>query len=658
MSELKYRDDIDGLRAISVMAVVLFHAGFPVFSQGFLGVDIFFVISGFLISSQIFDQVDKGSFSLIGFYERRARRILPAAFVVYAATFVIATLIMPPGAFIALARSLVSAVLFVSNWFFLADVSYFGFAAESKPLLHTWSLSVEEQFYLIFPVIVMFLTGWKRVAIVLLAFLASIVFARYLSNAGKMDALFFSSPSRFFEPLAGVLAAILYRRGEFGAVASNLMRLVGLIVIGYAIFREPSANHHREMMIPCVGAALILLARPSRDPIYWALSSAPFRYLGRLSYSLYLWHWPVLVFAWMAYGTLTTGQTIACIALSLALSVASLHLVENPIRFRTLKLSRRQLFASSGVAMACLVLLGARIAVRDPASISLPPEAQAIAAASKWNMDFYRCFEPDGDPDAARMAMARGDKLCHIGPEGEPKFIVWGDSHTYADLPAYANLASELGIPGIVAMYPGCPSLKNTVNIQLLPSRNCPDYFNAVLDLVKKRNIKTVFFDSRWSLYVIGEIGPGHDGVMQFADDQTREPNLETVFRKSLEDTITSLEDRRIVFIKEPPIQPFPVTDTMMTNAILGRPASFLDERWTKLSALRKRNSVIDAAFKDAAHKHPNVTLIDATDGICKGDLCLASRDGLPLYSDDDHLSHRGSPIVLGPLLAPIFGRL
>jgi hypothetical protein len=310
-------------------------------------------------------------------------------------------------------------------------------------------------------------------------------------------------------------------------------------------------------------------------------------------------------------------------------------------------LSRRQLFAGSGVATACLALLAAGTAFRDPATIPLPPAAVAIDNASRWNMTFYNCFEPPGDPDAARMAMARGDRLCSIGPEGAPRFIVWGDSHAYADLPAFA----DQGVPGLVAMYPGCPSLIKTVNVQLLPSRNCPDYFDAVLEIVKRRNIRTVIFDSRWSLYVIGEIGPGHSGVLQFADDQRREPDLAVVFKTSLENTIAALGDRKIVFIKEPPIQPFPVRETMMTNAILGRPAEHLDGLWTTLAAHRKRNFVIDRVFAEIARSHANVAIVDAADGICRGGQCPASRDGLPLYSDDDHLSHRGAPIVLGPIL-------
>lgn len=654
---MDYRDDIDGLRAISVICVVLFHAAFPLFSQGFLGVDIFFVISGFLISSQIFDALERGTFSLAGFYERRARRILPAVFVVYVGTFAAAWCLMPPGALISFARSLISAVLFVSNWFFLFDASYFGFAAESKALLHTWSLSVEEQFYVLFPVMVMFLTGWKRTAIVLLAFIASLACARYFSNAGQLDALFFSSPSRFFEPLSGVLAAIAYRRFEFGAWTSAGLRAIGLAIIGYAVFRDPTGNHHREMIVPCIGAAAVLLARPvGSDPLFRILASLPFKTIGRLSYSLYLWHWPVFVFARSVYGTLTVAQTIVCIALSCALSFVSLHMVENPIRFRRVRLSRGQIFASSGAAMGCLVLLGSVMATRDPSSIPLPPDAQRFEAASKFDLYLYRCFDPEGGPDAVLLAMAREDRLCRIGSShGVPQFIVWGDSHAFASLPAFANLATERDITGLVAVYPGCPSLINTINVELVPARKCPDYFNAVLDLVRMRDIKTVFMVDRWSLYLLGEIGPVRTGIMQFADDQHREPNLEAVFRKSIEDTITALGNRRIVFVKEPPTQTLNVTATLITNAMLGRPASFLDERWTKLSAHRKRNSVIDQVFKDVAAKHPNLVIIDAADGVCQGDECPVLRDGLPVYLDDDHLSHRGSPIVLGPLLSATF---
>jgi hypothetical protein len=273
-------------------------------------------------------------------------------------------------------------------------------------------------------------------------------------------------------------------------------------------------------------------------------------------------------------------------------------------------------------------------------------------------MKYYRCFDPPGGNAGHQlMEMAKTDNLCVIGntEKSTDDFIVWGDSHAFAELPPFSELATKHDQKGVAAMYPGCPSLINTVNRDLGKDQNCPAFFNAVLKLVQSNDIKQVFLINRWSLYLLGEMKPGLSGVLQFSDDWNREKDLQVVFRQSIEQTVEALEGRQIVFVKEPPTQRFYVTDVMAMNAALGEPVSHLDGRWTTLSAHRRRNDFIDQTFRDMALKHPNVTIVDPTETMCNGDFCPASRDSLPLYWDDDHLSHRGASSILKPLLAPIF---
>lgn len=391
------------------------------------------------------------------------------------------------------------------------------------------------------------------------------------------------------------------------------------------------------------------------------MASAPFREIGRLSYSIYLWHWPVLVFARMQFGTLTPAQTGGCIALAIVLSVASLHFVENPIRLKKIASSRRLAFSLAAASSIAIAAFGAISVYSAGMKSRLPAEVLAINAASEWNMDYYRCFDPPGGKASERlMEMATTDTLCAIGDTNKPSddFIVWGDSHAFAELPPFADLAIKHRLKGIAAMYPGCPSLINTINRELGKNQNCPAFFDAVLKVVRTNNIQQVFMVDRWSLYLLGEMKPTASGIIQFADDSKREKNLKVVFRQGIENTIAALGRRQIVFVKEPPTQPFYVTDAMATNAALGKPASHLDGRWTTLEAHRKRNAFIDETFAEIAEKHPNIRIVDPVATMCHGDLCSASRDGLPLYWDDDHFNHHGSKIVLEPLLSPIFEQL
>ena len=302
---MQYRSEIDGLRAIAVVSVILFHAGFGSWAGGFVGVDVFFVLSGYLITSIILKDLENGTFSLARFYERRTRRILPALFLVSLCCLPFAWTWMTPGELEAFSKSLITATLSVSNFYFWKKSDYFAPDAETSPLLHTWSLGVEEQFYFLFPLLVMFLwrkrRGMLAPALAIVA-LASLLLSQWTSQHAP-SAGFYMLPTRAWELLAGAMVAVrgrdLPRVSRFG---SNLLAAAGLILIVFSIFhfdeRTPFPSFHA--LIPIAGTMLVLDSARKGTIVGGLLSLPPFVGIGQISYSAYLWHQPVLAFLRMS----------------------------------------------------------------------------------------------------------------------------------------------------------------------------------------------------------------------------------------------------------------------------------------------------------------------------------------------------------------------
>ncbi|MES2987622.1 MAG: acyltransferase, partial [Pseudomonadota bacterium] len=311
---VQYKPEIDGLRAVAVVPVILFHAGFSAFGGGFVGVDIFFAISGYLITSIIFSELDSGRFSLARFYERRARRILPALFLVILCCIPPALLLLRPPQLIEFARSVVSSTFFSSNILFWREGGYFGASNDIKPLLHTWSLAVEEQYYIFFPIAVAlayrtksYLAAWL-VALAAIASFAINLIALQLSSV-SLEATFFLLPTRAWEILFGAVCALLIRQhGETPLrlldhrALREIMPAAGLLMIGVSIFAMdesvPFPSHFA--LLPVCGACLIMLFCTKGTTVYRLLASKVFVWVGLISYSLYLWHQPIFAFVRLA----------------------------------------------------------------------------------------------------------------------------------------------------------------------------------------------------------------------------------------------------------------------------------------------------------------------------------------------------------------------
>ena len=296
---MKYRSEIDGLRALAVLPVIFFHAGFKTFSGGFIGVEIFFVISGYLICSLIIEEIERKDFNLLSFYERRARRILPALFFVLIITIPFAWVVMLPSQMYDFSKSIIAVSLFLSNFFFWQESGYFNPNIENSPLLHTWSLAVEEQFYLIFPIALIALWRFgKRKLTIFLVFFALISFL--LSEWGWRNhptANFYFSPTRFWELLSGSITALTIKK--FGLKGNNFYALIGLFLISSSIFifDETTPFPSYMTLIPIIGTVLVIIYANNNTYVANYLSFKPLVFIGLISYSAYLVHQPLFSIA-------------------------------------------------------------------------------------------------------------------------------------------------------------------------------------------------------------------------------------------------------------------------------------------------------------------------------------------------------------------------
>ncbi len=423
---MQHRADIDGLRAVAVLVVLLFHAGVPGFAGAFVGVDVFFVISGFLITRLIAEPILAGRFSLLRFFEQRARRLLPALLVLLLACLAAGALLQLPDVYADFGESLLAALGFVSNLHFAADTGYFAAEVTSKPLLHTWSLGVEAQFYLVFPPVLMAaaLLGGRR--LMLAAALLLLAVSLGLSVAltpGEGERAFYLGQLRAWELMVGAVVALLPDLTTGSRRWRNALAALGLAgILAAVLLYDPGvAFPGFAALLPCAGAALLILAGggPATSGLNAQLARRLPVALGLMSYSLYLWHWPILVYAEQWLGRpLSAGFGLLAVASALPLAALSWRWVEQP--FRRGPAARRPFLLSTlglaGRASAALALL---VVTSDGLPWRLPPAARAfLAAKSEKSPLLEGCFRrvPGDDPPP-----------CGLGGEAGPvRLLLWG----------------------------------------------------------------------------------------------------------------------------------------------------------------------------------------------------------------------------------------
>ena len=458
---MQYRREIDGLRAVAVLPVILYHGGFAVFSGGYVGVDVFFVISGYLITTILIAERAAGSYSVLGFYERRARRILPALFVVLVASIPFAWMWVPPHPFEDFARSLAFAALFISNVHFLEHGGYFDLQAGLRPLIHTWSLAVEEQYYLLFPLVLFALGRFRQrkylIGLALLA-LASLAVAEW-GWRNYPDENFYFTPSRLWELLAGSLcAAVLYGRGP---MKSEVLAGLGLgaVVVAALVFDAALPFPSLYTLVPVLGTCLIVLFARHDTLTARVLSVRPLVGIGLISYSAYLWHQPVFAFARIrSMGEVADGVMLALAGLALVLAWASWRFVEQPVRGRAPLVlpSRRGILGASLAGIVALAGFGfwgkhsegflGRLDIDTS-----PFLARLYAQTSLRQADGLPCLDQPRVPTELCVGYAPQTPVRSIA--------VIGDSHAWSIAPALARAPETLGATVLVGSYGGCPPL-------------------------------------------------------------------------------------------------------------------------------------------------------------------------------------------------------
>ena len=659
----KYRPDIDGLRAIAVGSVVLFHAGFTVVRGGFVGVDVFFVISGYLITANLHGDLLQGRFSILGFYERRARRILPALFAMLAGAAAGTALFLPDDLKL-FGESVAAATLSISNIFFYTHTGYFDIAAETTPLLHTWSLAVEEQFYLVFP---LFLWGVARASrgrrgalVAAMAGLWAASFALGLWQVAHAPRQAFYLPfDRAWELLTGSLLAT----GVAPTPARRWMREAGaalglLLILGPAL-RLPAAAAFPGLnaLAPCLGAGLVIWsgmkAGAPASLVARGLQSRPMVALGLISYSLYLWHWPLLVFA-RYYSLSEPGPWTRAlvVALAVALATASWWGVERPFRTKRVLARRTPLFAACAGAGAVAGLSGAVLALTHGLPQRLSPQARQYAeGAGDHNAYRDQCFRL-----TARQMEA--GQFCRIGVwDGRaPTLMVWGDSHADAIMSAFDAAARAHGVAAIAATHASCPPMLD-IEVHEHEDNGCPPVNAAAMDLIERYDIRRVVIAGRWSGYAEGRLyyAEAPPVILRRAGAPLPKPGKvqtnHALFARGLEETFARLrgEGRQVYVVLPVPEVAAPVSETLARAAILHQVADIAPTR----TAYDARQRFARATIDRLARKY-GVSEIDPAARLCPGERCRITLDGHPLYYDSDHLSVHGAAFV-APLVAPVF---
>jgi peptidoglycan/LPS O-acetylase OafA/YrhL len=606
-----YRPDIDGLRAVAILSVVFYHFDIPGFGGGFVGVDVFFVISGFLITRAIYKETQSGTFSLLQFYDRRFRRVLPALLTVIVSTLAAGYLMLFPADYKLLGEQAAYSALGLANFYFLWNTDYFAPAAEMLPMLHMWSLAVEEQFYLAWPIVLAALTTLalpnRKVILAALGviILSSLSASAYLVTVDAKQAFFMPHTRAWELALGAVLVfvpAIENRRFAERAGAIGIGLIIGSVLILDAKHPFPGLN----ALFPCIGAALLVWPKTIATTASRALSIRPAVAIGLISYSLYLWHWPILVFFkfYANASSPTKPEAIALFAAALALSALSWRFVERPFRRQRYSASRTVTTGLVGVSLAAA--LGFGIHALAGAPWRLTPEYRKIAD--------YLAYER---PEAATKCQITSKDTsinelspsCFGGDVSKPNILLIGDSHA-----GHFTVAMERMFPNVLLSRIITSRCRPVLNSQ--GAAHCVELMRrAYEEIVPPREFDAIILSARWL-----------NGQSELVPESVN--------------YLSRFTPRVIVFG-----QTMEYRDNL--PALLAR--SELPRRDTPLSSLGlfDRAKTLDDALKSRLHGTP-AQYFSVLDAICPETKCLTTiDDGIPISFDRTHLTFEGATFVL-----------
>jgi peptidoglycan/LPS O-acetylase OafA/YrhL len=636
-SFIGYRPEIDGLRALAVAVVVLYHAHLKC-PGGYVGVDVFFVISGYLITSLLLRDLQAGRFSFLDFWERRLRRIMPALMVMVVVTLGVGGILMLPSDYAQLGKSVVAQALLVANVFFWRDDStrggYFGAASEDRPLLHTWSLAVEEQFYLLFPLGLFWLFRFERFrkpAVLSIVLAGGVVAGLTLAMYGvafRPGATFYLLPTRAWELLGGALIAAIpvaaYPRHWLVREGASWLGLAG-ILLPCLLYTKETPFPGLAAVPPVVGAGLFIWGNARIPDRLMVLTSAgrimawrPIVFIGLISYSLYLWHWPILVIGkyWWVQGAVPWYISAGLVLLAGGFALLSWMYVEAPFRRKQLVATRSAIFCLAGVCTGLSLLFGGILVQYQGLPARLPDVALQNDYASEDRASLPSMEMTLQDVSQGRLVRLGG------GVEGADRVFLWGDSHAMHAVPGLDALCAELKIEGCAVTKSSTPPLLNSSL-----GEATPEFTAAVLQLIKQRRPPHVVLAAYWGAYQ--EV----DSLM---------------LEKSLGSTIHTLHEAGCqVWV----LQDVPVVDALAYKQF-SYPSMFggTSEVWwrRRVKDHHQKNSVIYKLVKQGLPAHfldPAALLVDGSSDQYRADI-----NGVSIYHDAQHLTKTASVALLLPL--------
>jgi peptidoglycan/LPS O-acetylase OafA/YrhL len=646
-----FRSDINGLRAWAVMAVILYHFNVPGFSGGFVGVDVFFVISGYLMTSIVVKGLELGQFSLLDFYAARIRRIVPALLVLCLILLGVGYFVVPPSDYEQLARHAIAALGFFSNSRFSSEAGYFDVASHQKWLLHTWSLSVEWQFYMLLPIVLATVWRfWPGRTVQLIVFLlgcALSLAASVIMTSQSSSGAFYLLQARAWEMLAGGLVFLLARRLDFEQRTKVAVELLGLAMIALAvlIFDGGTAWPGWRAALPVLGAMMILAAH--RDRSLWTGGHVA-QWLGDRSYSLYLWHWPMVVALSFVEQQKNPVAISAGIALTLLFGHASCRWVELPVRRYLANLSPLRFWVGVSAVFGAALLPAFAIRQGNGFEGRLSPEVERVAAASA-------SINPRRETCHAKRGIE--SPSCVWGGETW-QVIALGDSHTSAMVTAIAEAGGANA--GVVQWsYSNCSyilDLKFTPQFLAKKKGNyaCQAFVNwATGRLDSLPGEIPVVIANRYAAHVFGG---NEDSQASSRPDayfsqpyETRDERLFAEFKAAIVKTACQAANQRKVYL----VRPIPEMGVDVPRVLSRRLLRGVreDVSITRADYLSRNQWVWEA--QDEAARQCGVSILDPTEFLCDADRCYGSRNMQPYFSDDDHLSEVGNK-----LLVPMFRRV
>lgn len=639
-SALAYRADVDGLRALALIPILFFHVGIDITPGGFIGVDMFFVISGYLIIAIIQRQMTQGVFTLTDFMARRVRRIFPAAFILLVSVLIAGWFLLGPYDYAELGKSARYNALFSANFYFWQQTGYFDTAANLKPLLHTWSLAVEEQFYFLLPLLLLLIQRFQQSTRLLI--IAAITLASFMASwwvvRQDIDTAYYLLHTRAWELLLGGLLAFVPTRLNQNRVIAGMIGGAGFLTL-IALFI--TYHHPPAMQFPGPAALPPTLATAAviwAGPHTWSsrlLALRPVVFVGKISYSWYLWHWPIIVFAnyWFPDQLGLTEKLLLLLA-GFIMGFISWLLVEEPLRKKKILKTNKPLFATAIACTLLIVISAQQIRVNEGYAQRLPEKAQQYEAARHRNKTEKRC-------ETLTASDLQADKVCRLGSATNgtpPQIVSWGDSHSGALLPLFEDFANEHGISFWHTSQLACPPF---ISVTWEKKIACNAYNQAMLEFIERHRIPNVILTSRWPAFLDGD----DKGNTAFILTPPEGMDRAQFYAENLQKTVTAIRalGSNVWLVKQVPSHPFEPPKHLTVLAMQGKNTEGLGRSYEDhLQHQQAVNRIID----DIA-RQDGVYVLDATEILCSDHkVCITELGGHSLYRDDNHLSPLGARYI------------